>query len=253
VTLLTQETVILVDTVETSFNIVTKDDSASTIVYSGSQGLPGVTLVEHSEVPVGLINDTNVTFILSRIPSFISGVLLLLNGVTQYNGVDYIVSGNVVTFIEPPIAGSSIFVYYSSGGAHSGTSVAVYTPIIDNSGVNGLVTITWSNGSIQVINTEKNTIITLPAPVKGISGTLVIAYGGVHTITIAGGGLLFWENGVPVVFTSIGGVFDELVCRSHNITHTKLSAELNFSTLEEAVTAWDGGATTWDGGATTWD
>jgi hypothetical protein len=60
------------------------------------------------------VNGVNVTFTLSHTPTYEANVVIQLDGGTQYNGVDYTVSGDTVTFSVAPAAGSTIFAYYGS-------------------------------------------------------------------------------------------------------------------------------------------
>jgi hypothetical protein len=69
-------------------------------------------------------------------------------------------------------------------------------------------TVDLTNGTLQQLPTNANTTITLPASVAGKSYVLVVAYGGAHTLTWLGGGVMKWANGVTPVPTSVNGKFD---------------------------------------------
>jgi len=66
-----------------------------------------------AETPTGVIDGANTEFTLSETPSGTAGVLVLLDGIMQYNGVDYSVTGDTITFTTAPATGSSIFSYYN--------------------------------------------------------------------------------------------------------------------------------------------
>lgn len=55
--------------------------------------------------------------------------------------------------------------------------------------------------------TTGNAVVTLPAPAQGKAFTLMVAYGGAHTLGFAGG-TVRWVNGVVPVPTSVAGKYD---------------------------------------------
>ena len=65
-----------------------------------------------------------------------------------------------------------------------------------------------ANGTIQKFTTNGNTTITLPASVAGKCYTVIVAYGGTHTVTFAGGTSLLWSGGSAPTATSVNGKFD---------------------------------------------
>lgn len=75
-------------------------------------------------------------------------------------------------------------------------------------------TVNWANGGIQKFTTNANCTITLPAAAAGKGGLLVIAYGGAHTLTFAGGTLLKYPAGAAPTPTSVNGKKDyyAIVC-----------------------------------------
>jgi hypothetical protein len=91
-------------------------------------GVAPSTSDSHAEAPVGVIDDVNTVFTLSTTPSDSDNVIVLVNGVTQYNGIDYTVSGNTITFVDSPSVGSTVFAYYfteSSLPAATGTVTSI--------------------------------------------------------------------------------------------------------------------------------
>lgn len=69
-------------------------------------------------------------------------------------------------------------------------------------------TVDLANGTVQKLTTNANATITLPASTAGKSYTIIVAYGGTHTITWAGGGTLKWAGGSAPVATSVNAHFD---------------------------------------------
>lgn len=66
-------------------------------------------------------------------------------------------------------------------------------------------------GMVHKLVTNANTTITLPASVAGKEYTLLVEYGGTHTITWAGGGTLKWPSSTAPTVTSVAGKVDMFV------------------------------------------
>lgn len=115
-----------------SGQVLTSNGAGSAPSFQTVSG--GGSTTSYSEVPSGTVNGSNTTFTLSHTPASSSGVIVLLDGINQYNGVDYTVSGNTITFTAAPATGSSPFAYYNilSSGAGS-------TSIIDVGAVYGVI------------------------------------------------------------------------------------------------------------------
>jgi hypothetical protein len=64
-----------------------------------------------------------------------------------------------------------------------------------------------SNGTLQKLTTTGSATITLPSPVAGKSFTIIVVYGGTHSITWAGGGTLKWSEGVAPTLSSSIDIF----------------------------------------------
>jgi len=77
-----------------------------------SNNVISVALSPKAETPSGLVNGSNITYTLASTPIANQSVMVFLNGVAQYNGIDYTVSGTTITFGTAPANGSSIFAYY---------------------------------------------------------------------------------------------------------------------------------------------
>lgn len=111
--------------------------------------------------------------------------------------------------------GSGVFSYDTpSGGVYS--LVTVYTPTVTA----GAVTISLANGGMQKVVTAANTTITLPAAEAGAEFSIIVQYGGAHTITWAGGSTILWESGVPPTATSSSGKYDIYNFKCHDTTYT---------------------------------
>lgn len=69
-------------------------------------------------------------------------------------------------------------------------------------------TIDLANGTVQKITSSGNLTITLPSSAAGKSFTIIVAYGGTHTLTWAGGSTLKWSGGTTPTATSTNAKFD---------------------------------------------
>lgn len=103
-----------------------------------------------------------------------------------------------------------------TGGSSAYTLVDVYTPTVTA----GAVTISLANGGMQKVVTAANTTITLPAAEAGAEFSIIVQYGGAHTITWAGGSTILWESGVPPTATSSSGKYDIYNFKCHDTTYT---------------------------------
>jgi hypothetical protein len=80
--------------------------------------------------------------------------------------------------------------------------------------------INLSLGTLQKVITSGNTTINLPNPVPGKSYTVMVQYGGTHTITWAGGGTRKWSGGSAPAATSVAGKIDYFVFTCDGTTET---------------------------------
>ena len=86
-----------------------------TLVTDGAGMLSFATVeTAQAEVPTGAVDGLNVIFTLSFAPTEPLNCIVLLDGITQYNTIDYTVSGTTITFTGAPVTGTSIFAYYRS-------------------------------------------------------------------------------------------------------------------------------------------
>ena len=98
----------------------------NTSLHSGNT--TGVTW-NFMEIPVGSVNDNNVTFTLTAAPHPSNSLMLFVNGVLQVSGpdVDYTLIDNVITLTTPPLLGSKIVATYSYSA--SGSTIAWMEPV----------------------------------------------------------------------------------------------------------------------------
>lgn len=90
-------------------------------------------------------------------------------------------------------------------------TITNYTETINAPAAGSAFTVDLTTGTIQKLTTNANTTITLPASVAGKNFSVIVAYGGVHTLTWAGGGVLKWAGGTAPTATSVNGKFDIFV------------------------------------------
>ena len=100
------------------------------------------------------------------------------------------------------------------------TNKTLTTPVVTNPTVTNYVETTYApsagtaftvdltNGTIQKFTSSGNLTITLPSSVAGKSYTVMISYGGTHTLTWAGGGTIKWAGGTTPTATSTSGKID---------------------------------------------
>lgn len=143
----------------------------------------GSSVLQDGETPSGTINGSNTAFTLSYTPSNPNGVIVVLNGVVQYNGTDYTISGTTITFTTAPVSGSTIFAY---NGVTGGTS-----PLISDTAYGG----SW-NG-VTTIAPSKNAVydemeLRAPKADPTFTGTVNLASGSTTKapLKIATGGSL---------------------------------------------------------------
>lgn len=86
-----------------------------------------------------------------------------------------------------------------------------YTETLFAPSAGSAFTVNLSNGTLQKFTTNANTTITLPTSSAGKSYTIMVAYGGVHSITWAGGSTIKWAGGSAPTATSVNGKFDLFV------------------------------------------
>lgn len=172
------------------------------------------------EVPFGIIDGNNCEFTLGFAPQPANSLMLFVNGVLQSAGFDddYVLSGNTITFIKPPIAGSKISAAYS----YSSIMGVVWSFMETPSGVVNDVNINFTlnsspypshnlmlyiNGVLQVPGSEfdfvlSDNIITLASP--PLLGSKVVA---TYPYLVEGTRIAWMERPIGDI-DSINMVFD---------------------------------------------
>lgn len=110
-------------------NITLTTNAGTDTVTIDASGGSGSTNA-YAEIPSGTINSSNTAFTLANNPADTDGVMVFLDGVVQYNGTDYTVSGTTITFSSAPATGSTIFAYYNTFTA-GGSSTNSTTQTVD--------------------------------------------------------------------------------------------------------------------------
>lgn len=81
-------------------------DGTNWTTFTGSSS--AVPTFADAQAVSGTINGTNVTFTLPTIPNPAASLILLKNGVTQTQGVDYTISGLTITMATAPATGDAL-------------------------------------------------------------------------------------------------------------------------------------------------
>jgi len=167
-----------------------------------ADGGTGASTADQARTNLGLAIGTNVQAFNSNLTAFA--------GKTAPSGV-VVGTTDSQTLTNKTLTSPAI-----TGGTQ--TSPAITTPTLTNPTVTnyvetvfiatGTTTIDLTNGTVQKITTNGNNTITLPSSVAGKSYVVIIAYGGTHTVTWAGGSTIKWAFGSAPSQTSANGKFD---------------------------------------------
>jgi hypothetical protein len=87
-------------------------------------------------------------------------------------------------------------------------TITNYTETLYSPAASSSFTVDLADGTVQKFTTNANTTVTLPSSVTGKSFIIIIAYGGAHSITWAGGSVIKWAGGVTPTATAVNGKFD---------------------------------------------
>jgi hypothetical protein len=87
-------------------------------------------------------------------------------------------------------------------------TITNYTETLFSPAANSSFTVALTDGTVQKFTTNANTTVTLPSSVAGKSFVIIIAYGGSHSVTWAGGSVIKWAGGVTPTATAVNGKFD---------------------------------------------
>ena len=87
-------------------------------------------------------------------------------------------------------------------------TITNYTETVNALGTGSSFSPALTSGTVITLTTNANTTITLPTSTAGKSYIIIINYGGVHTLTWAGGSTIKWVNGTTPTATSVSGKYD---------------------------------------------
>ena len=146
----------------------------------------------------------------------VTGTSTLIGSVTASAGVTGNLTGNVTGNVSGNAGTVTNGVYLTATQTITNktlTSPILNTPTVTNYTETvytntGNTTVNLDNGTVQKITTNGNNTITLPSSVVGKSYVVIIAYGGSHTVTWAGGSTIKWSNDSEPSQTSTNGKFD---------------------------------------------
>lgn len=80
--------------------------------FTGTGGGGGASTV-FQEAPTGAVNSINVTYTLPHTPTANANVSLYLDGIIQYQGIDYTISGATITMTAAPVTNQTLWAVYS--------------------------------------------------------------------------------------------------------------------------------------------
>lgn len=112
------------------------------------------------------------------------------------------------TLTAPAINTPAIVGGTASEQTHTNPAITNYTETVHAPAAGAAFTVDLANGTMQKLTTNANCTITLPAAAAGKGYTLEIVYGGVHTITWAGGTSIKWPGGTAPTATKVNGKKD---------------------------------------------
>ncbi len=90
-------------------------------------------------------------------------------------------------------------------------TITNYTETLNAPAAGSAFTVDLSTGTIQRFTTNANATVALPATVAGKSYSVLVEYGGAHSLAWSGGGTLKWAGGAAPTATSVTGKVDIFV------------------------------------------
>ena len=104
-------------------------DGTATACTTTTDTAPGLIFVD-GETPAGVLNGSNLAFVLTAVPDPASSLAVYLNGLLLKENADYTVSGKNVSFLPglAPRTGGILRAWYRAGGSGSVTFVDNETP-----------------------------------------------------------------------------------------------------------------------------
>jgi hypothetical protein len=143
----------------------------------------------------------------------LTGVIDVANGGTGAATLTGLVVGNGTSAMTAVTAPSGAVVGTSdsqtlTNKTLTNPTITNYTETLFSPAANSSFTVALTDGTVQKFTTNANTTVTLPSSVAGKSFVIIIAYGGSHSITWAGGSVIKWAGGVTPTATAVNGKFD---------------------------------------------
>jgi uncharacterized protein YoxC len=131
-----------------------------------------------AEVPSGTMNGVNTVFNLANTPSPSSSFTVYRNGLAQKSGVDYTLSGAVLTFLSVSVPQSTdlLQAYYRMPGTGSGTMANFADAVVPTGTINGtnlVFTLTTAPSPIASLKLYKNGLLLSQNGDYTISGTTI--------------------------------------------------------------------------------
>lgn len=151
------------------------DGSSGPCGGGGGSILP---LYSDGEVPIGTINGLNTTFLLANTPSPSTSLMLYLNGLLMEQGLDYTISGSVITFMltSAPQTGDLLLASYRYGNPSNPLGSLTAPQVICST-----VGTTTSNTTPTSLGT-----CTIPAGLLGTGDRIEVRYLFLHQGTSTG-------------------------------------------------------------------
>ena len=164
-----------------TFTFIVAPAATDEITVTYQKVVAGTVFTPYAEVPTGTVNSANLTFTLANTPAAAMGVIVVLDGITQYYTEDYTVSGTTITFVVAPTTGSTIYAYYNTASSISQASI-----ITSYRAVTATTTFLASDHTINC--TSGTFTVNLPTAVGRTGQIFVIKNSGAGTITLDGSG-----------------------------------------------------------------
>jgi hypothetical protein len=158
-----------------------------------------------AEVPQGLVNGANTVFTLSFAPSPAASLQLIRNGLQMISGVDYLVTGNTVTFFvtSVPLTGDQLTASYRYANPNNPNSSLSAGQVVCSSA--GFVNSTSTDSSLGTC--------TIPQGLLSAGDRLEIRFNYLHSGTTVGFSTTVRAGGTTLV-TRTGGALETAVAGS---------------------------------------
>ena len=143
----------------------------------------------------------------------LTGVIDVANGGTGASTLTGLLVGNGTSAMTAVTAPSGAVVGTTdsqtlTNKTLTNPTITNYTETLFSPAANSSFTVALTDGTVQKFTTNANTTVTLPSSVAGKSFVIIIAYGGSHSVTWAGGSVIKWAGGVTPTATAVNGKFD---------------------------------------------